>query len=307
MESSPVQKPVITVREVWEENLESELSSIQTLLKDYPYIAFDTEFPGRVYDQVNGHGKHVNRKPDKPNSDLPPEKAYSLMKANVDALKLIQLGLTLSDSDGNLPEGGCVWQFNFREFDVDKDLHNASSIKLLKRQGIDFLASKKHGVRSEEFARLFPRCFGERSLTWVTFYGAYDYGYLMKVLTQANLPGDLNKFMDLLSQYFGNLRYDVKTMMKPCRLYGGLNAIANHFKVERVAGKAHQAGSDSLLTMQVFMKMKSVHYQSENAKALNKLTCIPHGLNLKVNDEKDHRTTSSSKRVKITPSPFKKK
>lgn len=307
MEPSSVQKQVITVREVWEENLESEFISIQTILKDYPYIAFDTEFPGRVYDPVNDHGKRVNRKPDKPNSNLPPDQAYSVMKANVDALKLIQLGLTLSDSDGTLPEAGCVWQFNFREFDVDKDLHNASSIKLLKRQGIDFLASKKHGVRSEDFARLFLRCFGEGNITWVTFYGAYDYGYLIKVLTQANLPGDLNKFMDLLSLYFGNLRYDVKTMMKSCRLYGGLNGSANHFEVERVVGKAHQAGSDSLLTMEVFMKMKSVYFQSENAKVLNKLSCIPHGLNLKVNDEKDHGTTSSSKRVRITPSSFKKK
>lgn len=304
MESSSVQKPVITIREVWEKNLESEFSYIQTILKDYPYIAFDTEFPGRVYDQVNDQGKRVNRKRDKPNSDLPPEKAYSVLKANVDALKLIQLGLTLSDSDGKLP--GCVWQFNFREFDVDKDLHNTSSIKLLKRQGIDFLASKKHGVRSDEFARLFLRCFGERNFTWVTFYGAYDYGYLIKVLTRANLPGDMEKFMNLLSQYFGILRYDVKTMMKPCRLYGGLNAISNHFKVDRVAGKAHQAGSDSLLTMQVFMKMKSVYFQSENAKVLNKLACIPHGLNLKVNDEKDHGTTSSNKRMTITIPIFNK-
>lgn len=35
------------------------------------------------------------------------------MRCNVDLLKLIQLGVTLSDEDGNLPDK-CTWQFNFK-------------------------------------------------------------------------------------------------------------------------------------------------------------------------------------------------
>ena len=38
-------------------------------------------------------------------------------RLNVDMLKLIQLGLTFTDSEGNLPRINgelCVWQFNFR-------------------------------------------------------------------------------------------------------------------------------------------------------------------------------------------------
>lgn len=38
-------------------------------------------------------------------------------RLNVDMLKLIQLGLTFTDADGNLPRINgelCVWQFNFR-------------------------------------------------------------------------------------------------------------------------------------------------------------------------------------------------
>ena len=32
------------------------------------------------------------------------------VKGNVDLLKLIQLGITLFDSGGHLPEGVCTWQ-----------------------------------------------------------------------------------------------------------------------------------------------------------------------------------------------------
>jgi CCR4-NOT transcription complex subunit 7/8 len=38
------------------------------------------------------------------------------MRLNVDNLKLIQIGITLSDYNGNLPRSVTTWQFNL-EFD----------------------------------------------------------------------------------------------------------------------------------------------------------------------------------------------
>jgi len=35
------------------------------------------------------------------------------MRCNVDLLKIIQIGLTLSDEDGNYPQDVSTWQFNF--------------------------------------------------------------------------------------------------------------------------------------------------------------------------------------------------
>ena len=35
------------------------------------------------------------------------------MRCNVDLLKIIQIGLTLSDEDGNYPQEVSTWQFNF--------------------------------------------------------------------------------------------------------------------------------------------------------------------------------------------------
>ncbi|KAK1386518.1 Poly(A)-specific ribonuclease [Heracleum sosnowskyi] len=243
-------KPVV-IRQVWERNLELEFSLIRSAVKSHSCISIDTEFPGTVIPDIK------NRK----FFDLNPEETYSSMKANVDASKLIQLGLTLSDHYGNLPDFGgvCfVWQFNFREFDVEKDLQNFSSIELLKRNGIDFSANKMYGVRSQDFARLFRGCFGPNCI-WVTFHGGYDFGYLTKALTNSDLPRDLGIFRNLLSHYFGNSMYDVKAMMEPFRFRGGLESLAACFNLVRVAGKSHQAGSDSLLTMQLFMKQPQLN------------------------------------------------
>lgn len=81
---------------------------------DYPYVAMHTKFPGIVVIFVGNFKSAL-------------EYHYQALKANVDMLKLIQLGLTFSDEDGNLPTCGtdkyCIWQFNFREFKVDLDLY----------------------------------------------------------------------------------------------------------------------------------------------------------------------------------------
>ena len=104
----------LRVREVWEDNLEHEMKIIRDCIEKYPFVAMDTEFPGVVARPV-GNFKNSS------------EYHYQTLRVNVDMLKLIQLGLTLSDKDGNLPRHNdeiCVWQFNFREFDVANDIHS---------------------------------------------------------------------------------------------------------------------------------------------------------------------------------------
>ena len=39
---------------------------------------------------------------------------YQTMRCNVDLLKIIQVGLTLADEEGNFPQEVSTWQFNFR-------------------------------------------------------------------------------------------------------------------------------------------------------------------------------------------------
>lgn len=38
---------------------------------------------------------------------------YQTLRCNVDMLKIIQLGITVADEDGNMPDV-CTWQFNFK-------------------------------------------------------------------------------------------------------------------------------------------------------------------------------------------------
>lgn len=69
--------------------------------------------------------------------------------------------------------------------------------------------------------------------------------------------------MWMMDLYFGQRVYDIKYMIRFCQgLHGGLKKVANALNVDRVAGKSHQAGSDSQLTLQTFMKLKDVYFKT---------------------------------------------
>ncbi|GMH10877.1 hypothetical protein Nepgr_012718 [Nepenthes gracilis] len=241
----------IQIREVWNHNLEEEFSLIKEIVDDYPYVAMDSEFPGVVIRPV-GNFRNIA------------EYNYQSLKDNVDMLKIIQLGLTFCNEKGDLPTCGskhCIWQFNFREFDISEDVYASDSIELLKQSGIDFKKNNELGVDSNLFGQLLMSSgiVLNDCISWVAFHSAYDFGYLLKLLTCRSLPDTRAGFFKLINTYFPVV-YDVKHLMKfRSSLHGGLNKLAEMLKVERI-GICHQAGSDSLLTCHAFMKLKDNYF-----------------------------------------------
>ncbi|XP_059452908.1 probable CCR4-associated factor 1 homolog 9 [Corylus avellana] len=244
----PPPRPIV-VRQVWQDNLEQEFSEIARALSHHHLAAFDSEFPGEVFPSTSRHY-----------SDMSSAENYLHMKRNVDATKIIQLGLTLSDAKGD----SCyVWEFNFKGFDKETDLHNSESIQLLEQQGIDLNKNREKGIESKKFVRLIfnSGLLSNSKIVWITFHGAYDFGYLIKILIGRELPSDLMEFIRLVLYFFGYRVYDIKHMIKSCKgLYGGLEKVANTLGVNRVAGKSHQAGSDSLLILHTIIKLKDVYF-----------------------------------------------
>ena len=225
--------------EVYEDNFIQEIKHIGNYLKQYPFVGMDTEYPGIV------HPCHVNT----------PDFYYKFIKNNVDKLKLIQLGITLTNEKGEFPPNICTWQFNLK-FDCDKDDHSNESISLLYNSGIDFNLMKNKGISHSLFAEYFmvSGLVLNEDITWISFNGFSDFAYLLKILLGDNLPEEESSFIEVINIYFPKL-YDIKYLINENKLYkGGLNKLAKDLGAERL-GEVHQAGSDSMLTSEVFFKL----------------------------------------------------
>ncbi|XP_058047995.1 CCR4-NOT transcription complex subunit 7 isoform X3 [Ahaetulla prasina] len=212
--------------EVWACNLDEEMKKIRQVIRKFNYVAMyilpllflqitqggehiqhtfflfspqqqpceDTEFPGVVARPIGEFRSNADYQ-------------YQLLRCNVDLLKIIQLGLTFMNEQGEYPPGTSTWQFNFKF-----------------------------------------------NLT------GYDFGYLIKILTNSNLPEEELDFFEILRLFFPVI-YDVKYLMKSCKnLKGGLQEVAEQLELERI-GPQHQAGSDSLLTGMAFFKMREMFFE----------------------------------------------
>lgn len=55
------------------------------------------------------------------------------------------------------------------------------------------------------------------NINWLSFHSGYDFGYLLKILTDSNLPQEENDFFESLRLYFPTV-YDVKVSL-PSNIY----------------------------------------------------------------------------------------
>jgi CCR4-NOT transcription complex subunit 7/8 len=156
----------------------------------------------------------------------------------------------------------CFFFFKKKQHPFRKDLYAQDSIELLTQSGIDFEKHEQQGIDVNAFAELLMSSgmVLNEDIKWISFHSAYDFGYLIKLLTNAELPEEESEFFDLLHTYFPCI-YDIKYLMKSCdALKGGLSQLAGDLNVQRI-GPAHQAGSDSLLTSACFWAIMDLYFE----------------------------------------------
>ncbi|XP_066852902.1 CCR4-NOT transcription complex subunit 7 isoform X2 [Anser cygnoides] len=190
--------------EVWACNLDEEMKKIRQVIRKYNYVAMDTEFPGVVARPIGEFRSNADYQ-------------YQLLRCNVDLLKIIQLGLTFMNEQGEYPPGTSTWQFNFK-FNLTEDMYAQDSIELLTTSGIQFKKHEEEGIETQYFAELLMTsgvvlCEGVK---WLSFHSGYDFGYLIKILTNSNLPEEELDFFEILRLFFPVI-YDVKYLMKSCK------------------------------------------------------------------------------------------
>lgn len=287
------------IREVWRHNLDTEMHMLRQLVQKYPYVAMDAEFPGIVARPI---GNFAGSKA---------EYHYQTLRCNVDILKPIQIGITLYTADGQLPpqqdpslsqQTGkfqgynhplanqnipCTWVFNF-SFNLDEDMYAESSIALLQSAGVNFALHATQGIDHETFGALLTTsglCFNE-DVHWLSFHSGYDFGYLIKLLSNDALPHEQTDFFDLVKIFFPKL-WDIKFLLRHAQKLrargqlsepgqqvvdhlgskSGLNDLADELGCVRV-GIAHTAGSDAWLTGSVFWSLRSKIFGGELAEDL---------------------------------------
>ncbi|TXG55718.1 hypothetical protein EZV62_020974 [Acer yangbiense] len=230
----------MTITPVWNYNFSQEIHCLALSLNRYKLLSIDTEFPGFLRETPR---------------DAPKDIVYDDLKFNVDSTNIIQLGITLMDDDCNI---GPTWEFNFK-FDLEKETHAQSSIEFLKKSGLDFQKIKQDGILRNVFVSNFIKMVAmHHDLKWVTFHGTYDMAHVLKLFTGNTLPNTTGGFAAKASSFFDKV-VDLKLAAKYSEGLNlkdvGLAKLSKILNVRRL-GEAHNAGSDSLLTAQVYARMK---------------------------------------------------
>ena len=186
-------------------------------------------------------------------------------------------GFTEPPYQNNLLPCPYTWQFNF-VFSMQDDMYNQDSIDFLAQAGLDLEMHEKNGIEPDSFGSLLisSGLVLLEDVRWISFHSGYDFGYLVKLMLCKPLPEDETEYRKLLSIFFPSI-YDIKYMVKHAQrlqavndtpltpqaatilsslgVKSGLQDLADELNVKRI-GIAHQAGSDSLLTGQVFWEMR---------------------------------------------------
>ena len=220
--------------QVWASNFVSELQCLALFVRESGacVIAFDVEFPGCFAEVA---------------ADALPESQYQMLRSNVNLLDPIQVGFVVAAQDGSVIGS---WDFNLH-FNLQADLHTGCAVALLRAAGMDFDRHCCTGIGRQNFRWLFVESFlptletRKLQCQFVTFAGAYDYGYVLKLLF-GPLPLAECDFVSLVDRVF-----PCRCELRDCLPYGSLGSLASEFGISR-SEQAHCAASDALVALRLY-------------------------------------------------------
>lgn len=155
------------------------------LVQNYPYVAIDTEFLGLFGEPAD--------------TNIPPSTYQCSVACKMRILvKLIQLEVNFFDENGKPAHDRGTWQFNLKS-NVEED-----TIRFLTESSIKLDKPEQDGIDPNKFTELCTTCDTvlSDSVKRIPIHGAYDFGYLLKVLTGKHLLKKLFERFGLLGIYF---------------------------------------------------------------------------------------------------------
>lgn len=243
----PVQPQLpVLVRPVWAWNFADEWAYLENFAAGARYVAFDVHYPGVVHAAGQDH------------KSMTVEERYALMKANVDELKPLQVGVAVCDHQGQQ----LAWEFNLRDFCRQADPHEEKALEYLARRGLYVDTLRNHGVDAYILGALLLGSglvgAGHGRPSWITYDGAYHIAYLLKVITNgAQLPHNVAGFVAAMHCYLGQKVYDVATMAVDCpSMPVGLDRIAAHMGIHPPWGSPRLAGAAGVRALLAFRILK---------------------------------------------------
>jgi CCR4-NOT transcription complex subunit 7/8 len=236
------------IREVWGSDVEEEFILISELAESYPFVSLDAQFPGLLA---------------KARFSSDERERYHTQTFNMNLIKIVQIGLTLGNGDGQLATPYCTWQFNFK-FNLAEDLHTPEAIASLQQAQYDFSKSERDGIDPADFAHLLlaSGLVMNENVVWICFQGEFGFAHLLRMLSGRPLPSRESDFVVLFKQFFPHF-YDVKVIMfVEEQTMCGLAEMAKTLRVKRY-GIEKQAGSESLVALMVFYRSMMTHFHGE--------------------------------------------
>lgn len=265
------------IRDVWKNNLYSEFALIRQLVTKYNHVSISTEFVGTLARPI---GTFRSKE----------DYHYQTMRSNVDFLNPVQLGISLSDANGNKPENGIsTWQFNI-EFDIAKEMVSAESMELLRKAGVNFDHHKNNGVSIFEFAQLMmdSGLLMDQNVTWITYHAAYDLGFLVNIFMNDAMPNNLKDFEWWVHKYFPSV-YDLNLIYKIIRDFKHpqqvqpsqytLSTLADEIGIPRFPIFTTTAGQSLLMLLSFCQLNKLSMHKFPNGTDFSKYKNVIYGIN----------------------------